>query len=99
MENFITNGFVGRSQGFIIPVTTEDPSLSIILDDFSEEFRINIYCGNHYIDSITMTNYRQMCNNVSALPVYSRFNEYLGNVWSLIQEQLFWVYFKIHKIT
>ena len=98
MENFLTNGFIGRSHGFIIPVTTEDPSLLVVLDDFSEEFRINIYCGQHYIDSITMNNYRQICNDVSSLPVYSRHNEYIGNVWSLIQEQLYYIYCRIHNL-
>lgn len=94
MNNFLQTGLY--TQGCIIPVTTEDPALSVILDDFSEEFRVNIYVGQEYIDSVTMANYRQICNSVSSLPVYSRHNEYLGNLWSLIQEQLFYVYARIH---
>lgn len=95
MNQFLKTGVY--TDGCIIPVTSEDPSLLVVLDDFSEEFRINIYCGQHYIDSITMSNYRQICNSVSALPVYSRYNEYLGDVWSLVQEQLMYVYLRIHK--
>ena len=95
MNNFLQTGIY--TKGCIIPVTTEDPSLSVILDDFSENFRVNIYVGQSYIDSVTMSNYRQICNSVSSLPVYSRHNEYLGNLWSLIQEQLFYVYARIHK--
>lgn len=95
MNNFIKTGIY--TEGCIIPVTTEDPSLVAILDDFSEEFRINIFTGSYYITSITMVNYRQMCNDVSALLVKDREDNYLGNIHSLVQEQLFWDYLKIHN--
>ena len=95
MNNFLKTGIY--TKGCIIPVTTEDPSLSVILDDFSEQFRLNVYCGNSYIDSITILNFRQVCNDVSSLPVYSRHGEYLGNVWSLVNEQMYYDYLTIHK--
>ena len=44
-----------------------------------------------------MVNYRQMCNDVSALLVKDREDNYLGNIHSLVQEQLFWDYLKIHN--
>tara|TARA_R110000868_G_scaffold311513_1_gene572508 strand:- start:178 stop:702 length:525 start_codon:yes stop_codon:yes gene_type:complete len=94
MTNFIQTGIY--TQGCIIPITTEDPSLKAILDDFSEEFRINIYAGSHYISSITMSNHRLMCNDVSALLVEDRHGNHLGNVYSLVQEQMFWDYLRIH---
>jgi hypothetical protein len=82
MANFLQTGVY--TEGCIIPVTTEDPSLLVQLDDFSESFRVNIYIGNTWIDCVSMNNYRQICNNVSSLPVYSRHNEYLGSLWTLI---------------
>ncbi len=95
MTNFLKTGIY--TNGCIIPVTTEDPSLLLILDEFTENFRINIYCGQSYIDSITMNNFREMCNDVSSLAVQSRHGEYLGNVWSLINEQMYYDYLKIHS--
>jgi hypothetical protein len=94
MNNFIKTGIY--TEGCIIPVTTEDPSLVAILDDFSEEFRINIYTGSYYITSVTMKNYRQMCNDVSSIIVNDRYGKYISNIHSLVQEQLFWDYLKIH---
>ena len=95
MTNFIQTGVY--TQGCIIPVTTEDPSLKAILDDFTEEFRINIYAGSHYISSITMSNHRLMCNDVSALLVEDRHGNHLGNIYSLVEEQMFWDYLRIHE--
>jgi hypothetical protein len=95
MKTFINTGIY--TQGCIVPITTEDPSLLVMFDEFSEEFRLNIYCGESYIDSITMADCRQMCNSVSSLPVYSRHNEYLGNVWSLMNEQMYYDYLRIHN--
>lgn len=86
MTKFLQTGIY--TEGCIIPVTTEDPSLLVQFDDFSEEFRLHVYIGDSYIDSITMSNYRQIANDVSSLPVYSRHNEYLGSVWTLIQEHI-----------
>jgi hypothetical protein len=97
MTQFLKSGILGRQDGFLIPVTTEDPSLKAVLDDFSEDFRINIYVGDSYIDSITMENYKQICNSVSSIAVVDRFDVPMGNVWSLVQEQLFFAYLRIHK--
>jgi hypothetical protein len=95
MNNFLKTGIYNN--GCVIPVTVEDPSLLLILDEFTENFRINIYCGQSYIDSITMSNFREICNDVSSLVVQSRHGEYLGNVWSLINEQMYYDYLKIHS--
>lgn len=94
MNTFLSTGVY--TEGCIIPVTTEDPCLTAILDDFSEELRINIYVGDSYIDSVTMKNYRQMCNSVSSIPVVDRFGIYLGSIWNVIQEQMFYSYMRIH---
>lgn len=95
MTKFITSGVY--TEGCIIPVTTEDPCLTAVLDDFSEEFRVNIYAGDSYIDSVTMKNCKQMCNSVSAIPVVDRFGVQLGNIWSLVNEQMYYDYLRIHK--
>lgn len=93
--SFLTTGIY--TNGCIVPVTTEDPCIQVILDEYTENFRINIYVGNTWIDAITMTNHRSICNAVSSLPVNSSKDEYLGNVWHLVQEQLFWDHLKIHS--
>jgi hypothetical protein len=97
MSHFLTNGILGREHGYLIPVTTEDPCLKAVLDDFSEEFRVNIYVGDSYIDSVTMKNCKQVCNDVSSIPVVDRFGVQLGNIWSLVNEQMYYDYLKIHK--
>ena len=97
MTSFLENGILGREHGYLIPVTVEDPSLLAVLDDFSEDFRINIYVADSYITSVTMKNHLSMCNSVSTIPVVDRHNVYVGNIWSLVNEQLFWEYLRIHK--
>jgi hypothetical protein len=96
MQDFISKGLY--TQGCIVPVTTEYPDLLFILDDFSEEFRINIYIGRHYIDSITMVNCRSMCNDVSRMLVEDRFGKSLGTVWSLVNGQMHLDYLRIHGL-
>lgn len=94
MTDFIKTGIY--REGCFVPVTTEDPCIQVLHDEYAETFRINIYVGNTWIDEITMANYNSMCNDVSSLAVYSFKGEYLGNVWKLIQEQLYYVYARIH---
>lgn len=94
MNNFLKTGIY--TDGCIVPVTTEDPDIWVILDEYSEEFRLNVYIGNTWIDAISMTNHRSLHNDVSRLPVHSYKGEYLGTVNSLIQEQLFFDLLKIH---
>ena len=95
MNTFLSRGIY--TEGCIIPITTEDPSLVAILDDFSEEFRINIFAGSHYIASVDMSNCKQMCNDVSSLLVEDRHGKNIGNIWSLVNEQMFWDYLRIHN--
>jgi hypothetical protein len=94
MTTFLSTGVY--TQGCIVPVTTEDPCLTAILDDFSEKFRVNIYVGDSFIDCVTIKNYRQMCNNVSSIPVVDRFGAYQGTIWSLVNEHLYYSYLRIH---
>lgn len=96
MNTFLKTGIY--TEGCIIPMTTEDPFLIAVLDDFSENFRINIYAGSHYITSVTMQNYKQMCNDVSSMMVNDRHGKYVSNIHSLIQEQLFYVYARMHNV-
>jgi hypothetical protein len=96
METFINTGVY--TQGCIVPITIEDPCLTAVLDDFSEEFRVNIYAGDSYIDSVTMKNCKQMCNSVSSILVVDRFGVQLGNIWSLVNEQLYYAYLRIHGL-
>ena len=95
MNNFLRTGLY--TEGCIVPVTTEDPSLVAVLDDFCDYFRVNIYVGKSYIDSVTMDNYRSMCSDVSGLIVTDRRGNYINNIWTLIQEQMFYDYLRIHS--
>jgi len=96
MKQFIHTGI--HTQGCIIPITTEDPCLELRLDEYSEEFRINIYAGDQWIAEITSSDsIRTIDREVSSLPVYNNREEYLGNVHSLMKEQMFWDYLKIHS--
>lgn len=89
MKQFIHTGI--HTQGCIIPITTEDPDLELRLDEYSEEFRINIYSGSQWIAEINSSDsIRHIDRDVSSLPVYNNREEYLGNVHSLMKEQMFW---------
>lgn len=96
MKQFIHTGV--HTQGCIIPITTEDPCLELRLDEYSEDFRINIYAGNEWIAEINSSHsLRNIDKDVSSLPVYNNRGECLGNVCSLIKEQMFWDYLRIHS--
>ena len=96
MKRFIHTGIY--TQGCIVPITTEDPCLQLISDEYSEYFRINIYIGDEYIDEInSFDSLMNIHNDVSCLPVYNYRQEYLGNVLSLIKEQMFWNLLRIHS--
>lgn len=94
MNNFLKTGIY--TDGCIVPVTTEDPAIWLILDKHCEDFRLNVYVGNTWIDQITMVNHRTLHNDVSRLPVHSYEGEYLGTVNSLVEEQVFFDLLKIH---
>lgn len=94
---FLKYGILDRKYGFIIPITCEDPSISCSLNEYEGEFKIKIWIGNTIIGIIDMTNYSQIHKDVSTLPVYSEKAEYLGNIWSLIEEKRFWDMLKIHN--
>ena len=91
MSTFIKNGYLGREHGYLIPVTTEDPSVRAIFNDHLEYLSIAIYVGNTFVDEVTMNNFREMSNSVSALPVYLLSGEDTKrNIWSFIREQYIW---------
>ena len=91
MNTFIQRGILGRSHGYLIPVTTEDPSVKAIFNDHLEYLSISIYVGNTFVGEITMDNFREMCNSVSSLPVYLLSGEDTKrNIWSFIREQYIW---------
>lgn len=94
MNNFLKTGIY--TDGCIVPVTTEDPDILVILGEYCEGFRLNVFIGNTWIDEITMVNHRTLHKDVSRLPVHSYKGEYLGTVNSLVEEQVFFDLLKIH---
>lgn len=95
MSNFLKTGIY--TQGCIIPVTSNDPSVSAAIDNYSEEFRINIYIGSSYIDTITMDNFRDVHPSILCLDVYDFSNNWLKtNVWGEIRKQYIYNQAKIY---
>lgn len=95
MTNFIQTG--RYTEGCIIPVTADDESLTAMIDEYSEEFRINFFIGTTYIDSIDKTiNIKNIHIDILKLVVVNNRNEDVGQVYQLVEESMFYDYFKIH---
>jgi len=95
MTNFIQTGIY--TETCIISVTTEDESLTAMLDEYSENFRINFFIGTTYIDSIDKTiNIKNIHIDILKLVVVNNRNENVGQVYQLLEESMFYDYFKIH---
>ncbi len=92
MTNFIQTG--RYTQGCIVPVTTEDDSLTVMLDENSEDFRINFFIGKNYIDSIKFIDNKASTKNIHKdvlrLVVVNDQNENIGQVYKLIEQQMFY---------
>ncbi len=86
MNNFLKTGVY--TNGCIIPVNVEDPSFNAIIDEDSEIFRINLYCGSHWIGEINMNNFREVHNDLLTPYVYDNKGVFTKmNVWGHIRMQ------------
>jgi hypothetical protein len=91
MNTFIKKGIIGREHGFLIPVTIEDPDFKAVLDEYSETFRINLYCGSEWIGEINMNNFREVHNDLFTPCVYDIKGNYTGtNVWGHVRNHYLW---------
>jgi len=90
MTPFLKNGFLGVEYGFIIPITTEDPSLLIIeTKPESKKWAIAIFIGTNIVQEncigiINDDNYLQIHKDIFNMPVTNREGELLGSVWNRI---------------
>lgn len=95
MNNFLKTGIY--TEGCIIPVTTEDPSLKAVLNEYSEDLQIILFVGNRCVGTINMDNFREIDSDLLKLPLEDFAGNYLKtNVWSEIRQQYLFDKAKIH---
>lgn len=86
MQKLLKTGIY--TNGCVIPVSVEDPSFNAIIDENSETFRINLYCGSQWIGEINMNNFREVHNDLLTPYVYDNKGVFTGmNVWGHIRIQ------------
>ena len=69
MNTFIKTGILGRSHGYLIPVTSEDPSVKAYVNTRSEDFIINLYCGRDHIGEINLSNSHSLHPSIYSIPL------------------------------
>lgn len=92
MSPFLKNGYLGREHGFIIPVTSEDPSLVVLeTKPDSVKWGIAIFIGSFSQDNcIGIINDENMYNihkDILSMAVYTKENQSLGSVWNRIENR------------
>jgi len=94
MTPFLKNGMLGIEHGFIIPVTTEDPSLLVVeTKPDSKKWGIAIFLGNK-IDSddciglINDDNYLNIHKDILSMSVTNRNGDKLGSVWNRLENRI-----------
>lgn len=94
MTPFLKNGILGMEHGFIIPVTSEDPSLLIIeTKPESNKWGIAIFIGNEIIQDkcigiINDDNYLQVHKDILNMTVTNREGKFLGSVWNRLENRV-----------
>lgn len=93
MTPFLENGILGREHGFLIPVTSEDPSLTVYeTKPTSNKWGILIFWGNpdneECIGIINDENYMHVHKSVKLMPVTNREGKCLGSIWNRIDNRL-----------
>ncbi len=69
MNTFIKNGILGKSHGYLIPVTSEDPSIKAYVNTHSEDFIINVFCGKDHVGEITLSNGHLLHPSIYSIPL------------------------------
>jgi hypothetical protein len=91
MTDFLKNGKLGIEHGFLIPVTTEDPSLLVLeTKPDSTKWGIAIFLGdmNVCIGVINDDNFLNIHKNILSMSVTNRKNEKLGSVWTRLENRV-----------
>lgn len=90
---FVHTGILGRAYGYLIPVTSEDPSISAV-ESRTEDWGIHLYCGKDYIGSVDKTNYLSVHPSVRTIavePEYIHPSLPVRSIGSYIEEYKTWV--------
>ena len=69
MNTFITKGILGMSHGYIIPVTSEDPSVKAYVNTYTEDFIINVFCGKDHVGEINLSNSHLLHPSIYSIPL------------------------------
>jgi len=94
MTPFLKNGILGIEHGFIIPVTTEDPSLLVVeTKPDSNKWGIAIFLGdkidmNNCIGLINDDNYLNIHKDILSMSVTNRNGDKLGSVWNRLENRV-----------
>lgn len=93
MTPFLKNATLGIEHGFIIPVTTEDPSLLVVeTKPESKKWGIAIFLGNKIdfddcIGLINDDNYLNIHKDILSMSVTNRNGDKLGSVWNRLENR------------
>jgi len=91
---FLKHGILGRECGFIIPVTSEDPSLMVLeTKPGSKKWGIAIFIGTEIVQEncigiINDDNYLEVHKDVLNMPVTNREGKLLGSVWNRLENRI-----------
>ncbi len=94
MTPFLKNGMLGREYGFLIPITSEDPSLMVVeTKPESNKWAIAIFIGTEIIQEncigiINDDNYLKVHKDVLNMAVTNREGKLLGSVWNRLENRV-----------
>lgn len=91
---FLKHGILGRDYGFLIPITSEDPSLMVLeTKPESKKWAIAIFLGTEIVQEncigiINDDNYLEVNKDVLNMPVTNREGKLLGSVWGRLENRI-----------
>ena len=94
MTPFLKNGFLGREHGFLIPITSEDPSLTVWeTKPGTNKWGIAIFIGDELnqetcIGIINDDNYLEVHKDITTMTVTNREGKFLGSVWNRLENRV-----------
>jgi hypothetical protein len=94
MTPFLKNGILGIEHGFIIPITTEDPSLLVVeTKPHSKKWGLIVLLGTNIDNSecigiINDDNYTDIHKDILSMSVTNRNSDILGSVWNRLENRI-----------
>ena len=94
MSPFLKNGILGREYGFLIPITSEDPSLTVWeTKPGIDKWGIAIFIGNQLnqdscIGIINDDNYLNINKDILNMSVTNREGKLLGSIWNRLENRV-----------